>query len=92
MSFLHAYIPRHVRTLLATFPAGQRLEIETHIENLAMMVAGAPTRVFATLPTDGDFFQTEVAGVRVFFTVDPGTGVVFVQRITEGAAEGRRTG
>ena len=83
MNSRHAYIPRDVRRILEAFPAATQLAIETHLENLGMIVARSPRWALRALPRQGDFFYTDVGDSRVFFTFDPVSGVLFVQRVEE---------
>jgi hypothetical protein len=59
-----------------------RLHLETHLENLALLVeATSPERLLQLLARQEEGFVTAVEGARVLFVVNAATRTLLVHRI-----------
>jgi hypothetical protein len=79
---------RAAKKRLRMLPAELRMHLETHLENLALLVEGRePERLAQLLAHDEESFVTDIPGARVFFSVAPASRVLLIHRI-EAALEG----
>lgn len=82
---------RAAKMRLQMLPAELRVHLETHLENLALLVEGiGPERLAQILAREEEGFVTDIPGVRVLFSVAPASRVLLIHRI-EAALEDPRT-
>ena len=75
---------RAARARLQLLPAELRLHVETHLENLALLVeATSPERLALVLTRDEDGFVTGVRGVQVHFVLHTLARTVLVHRLAQ---------
>ncbi len=73
---------RAARVRLRGLPAEVRLHLETHLENLALLIgATSPERLLQILTRDEEGFVTLVQGARVHFVVNAAARSLLVHRI-----------
>jgi len=73
---------RAAQRRLQALPAEARLHLETHLENLALLIeATPPERLLQVLARDEEGFVTSVQGMRVHFVVNAATRTVLVHRL-----------
>jgi GTP cyclohydrolase FolE2 len=73
---------RAAKGRLRALPLEVQLDLETHLENLALVVESLPPeRLPQLLSRNEEGFVTEVKGARVFFVVDTVGRAVLVYRI-----------
>jgi len=73
---------RAARLRLQALPPEVRLHLETHMENLALLVEGIPTeRLPQFLAHEEESFVTAVPGARVRFVVAPAARTLLIHRI-----------
>jgi hypothetical protein len=73
---------RAVQKQLKALPAEARLHLETHLENLALLIgATSPERLLQLLARDEEGFVTSVQGARVHFVVNAAARTLFVHRL-----------
>lgn len=81
------FLPSSARATIEALPPSERMAVETQLENLAMLTA--ETELLATLSQfeerDGRRV-TDVQHIRIHFTVDPSTRVIFVHRVEQTGA------
>jgi hypothetical protein len=67
---------------LNALPAEVRLHVETHLENLALLIgATSPERLLQLLARDEEGFVTSVQGAQVHFVVHSTAHSVLVHRL-----------
>ncbi len=73
---------RAARGRLRVLPAEVRLHLETHLENLALLIgATSPERLLQILTRDEEGFVTTVQEARVHFVVNAAALSLLVHRI-----------
>jgi hypothetical protein len=73
---------RAARTRLKVLPAEVRLHLETHLENLALLIgATSPEHLLQVLTRDEEGFVAAVAGARVHFVLNAAARTLLVHRI-----------
>jgi hypothetical protein len=73
---------RAARVRLQVLPAEARLYLETHLENLALLIESvSPERLLQLLARDEEGFVTSVQGTRVHFVVNAAARTLLVHRI-----------
>ena len=73
---------RAARTRLRSLPPEVRLHLETHLENLALLLEGLPPeRLLHLFAREDEDFVTWVSGSRVRFVVAPASRALLVHRI-----------
>jgi hypothetical protein len=73
---------RAARARLQALPAEVRLYLETHLENLALLVeATSPERLLQLLARNEEGFVASVQGTRVHFVVNAAARTLLVHRI-----------
>ncbi|MCP3139775.1 hypothetical protein [Pyxidicoccus xibeiensis] len=76
------FIAQSAEFQLKRLPQDSRLHIETHLENLVLVLEqDAPEAVLARLPREDEGFTTNVGGVRIYFSVDTSLRALTVQRL-----------
>lgn len=81
---------RAAKVRIDMLPVEVRVHLETHLENLALLMEATPERLPTMLERGEDGFITTVQGVRVLFTVDTSARSLLVHRVESfpGAARG----
>jgi GTP cyclohydrolase FolE2 len=75
---------RAAQRQLQALPAEVRLHLETHLENLALLIeATSPERLLQLLARDEEGFVTSVQGARVHFVVNAAARSVLVHRLEQ---------
>jgi hypothetical protein len=73
---------RAARKRLKALPAEVRLHLETHLENLALLIgATSPERLPQLLAREEEGFVTAMQGARVHFVVNAAARTLLVHRI-----------
>lgn len=73
---------RAAQRRLQVLPAEVRLHLETHLENLALLIeATSPERLLQLLARDEEGFVTSVQGARVHFVVNAAARTLLVHRL-----------
>ncbi|WP_224248628.1 hypothetical protein [Hyalangium gracile] len=71
-------------------PPELRVHLETHLENLALLVrASSPERLPRLLAREEDGFVTAVRGMRVHFVVDATARTLLIHRLEAPTPDGR---
>ena len=82
MRHARLHYTRAARTRLQALPPEVRLDLETHLENLAVLVRESPPqRLLQLLARGEEGFVTAVKGVRVLFVVDATVRTLLIHRI-----------
>jgi hypothetical protein len=85
------FYTRAASTRLQMLPAEQRLHVETHLENLALLVGTSPPeRLSHLLSREEEGFVAFIKGVRVLFVVDSTARTLLIHSIEEALEDGRR--
>lgn len=78
------FLPKKVQEQLAQLRPNQRIALELHLENLDHFVTSGvgglhelKNRLANT--SEGDRYVTDAGGVRVVFTLDPHSRILYVQ-------------
>lgn len=69
---------RAARVGLDMLPVELRMHLETHLENLTLLLEATPERLPEMLDRLDDGFVTAVQGVRVLFTLDTSARSILV--------------
>jgi len=73
---------RAAQRRLQALPAEVQLHLETHLENLALLIAATPPeRLLQLLTRDEEGFVTSVQEMRVHFVVNAATRTFLVHRL-----------
>lgn len=73
---------RAAQRRLQMLPAEVRVHLETHLENLALLIgATSPGRLLELLARDEEGFVTSVEGAQVHFVVNAAACTVLVHRL-----------
>jgi hypothetical protein len=73
---------RAAQRRLNALPAEVLLHLETHLENLALLIgATSPERLLQLLARDEEGFVTSVQGARVHFVVNAAARTVLIHRL-----------
>jgi hypothetical protein len=73
---------RAAKLRLQSLPAEVRLHLETHMENLALLVERVPPeRLPQLLAHEEESFVTHVSGARVRFDIAPAARALLIHRI-----------
>jgi hypothetical protein len=73
---------RAAQRRLQALPAELRLHLETHLENLSLLIeATPPERLLQLLVRDEEGFVTSMQGTQVHFVVNTATRTVLVHRL-----------
>jgi hypothetical protein len=82
MRHARLHFTRAARARLQTLPPEVRLDLENHLENLALLVRASPPQRLPQLLARGDEgFVTAVKGVRALFVVDATVRTLLIHRI-----------
>jgi hypothetical protein len=80
---------RAARLRLQALPAEVRIHLETHMENLALLIEGMPPeRLPQLLAHEEESFVTLVAGAQVRFVIAPAARALLIHRIEALPASG----
>lgn len=85
------FFSRRAERQLQRLPGELRVHIETHLENLALLLGSAVplSQILARMERDEEGFVTTVEGVRLSFALDTVLRVLLVHCIEPLAKEGR---
>jgi hypothetical protein len=72
---------RAAKVRIELLPVEVRVHLETHLENLALLMEATPEWLPSLLERIEDGFVTTVQGARVLFTVDTSARSLFVYRV-----------
>jgi hypothetical protein len=81
MSRVRLHYTRAATARISLLPVEVRMHLETHLENLALLLEATPERLPTLLERTGDEFVTTVQAVRVLFTVDTFSRSLLVHRV-----------
>ncbi len=82
MGYEQLQYTRAARVRLQMLPVEARLYLETHLENLALLIeAVSPERLLQLLARDEEGFVTTVHGAQVHFVVNAAARTLLVHRI-----------
>ena len=82
MGHIRLLYTRAARVRLQAMPAEVRMHLETHMENLALLIEGLPPeRLPQLLAHEEESFVTFVPGARVRFVIAPSTHTLLIHRI-----------
>lgn len=78
------FIAQSAEFQLKRLPEDVRLHIETHLENLALVLEqDAPEALLARLPREDEGFVADVGGALIYFSVDTTLRALTVQRLEQ---------
>lgn len=88
------FFSRRAERQLQRLPGGVRLDVETHLENLTLLLGslGRVERVIAQLERSEDGFVSTVEGAQISFTLDTALRAVFVDSVIPTQPGGFRDG
>lgn len=74
------FIPKNLRGSMEALPPADRVDVETHLENLSALALGDDYfRAFAGFEQqDGRYVTAPSARLRTHFTIDPMTRVIYL--------------
>ncbi|WP_164017674.1 hypothetical protein [Pyxidicoccus trucidator] len=82
------FIAQSAEFQLKRLPEDMRLHVETHLENLVMVLEQEPPEALLTRMTrEDDGFIANVGATRIFFSVDTSLRALTVQRLEQQAPE-----
>lgn len=81
MSLERLHYTRAAKARISLLSVEVRVHLETHLENLALVLEATPDRLPTLLKRSEDGFVTTVQGVRVLFTVDTSARSLLVHRV-----------
>jgi hypothetical protein len=82
MGHIRLLYTRAARVRLQALPAEVRLHLETHMENLALLIEGlSPESHPQLLAHEEESFVTHVPGARVRFVIAPAAHTLLIHRI-----------
>ncbi|MFP2907252.1 hypothetical protein ACLESD_19830 [Pyxidicoccus sp. 3LFB2] len=86
------FIAQSAEFQLKRLPEDMRLHIETHLENLVMVLEqDAPEALLTRLAREDDGFVANVGTTRIYFSVDTSLRALTVQRLEQQAPEKEET-
>ncbi len=83
------FVPNGVRAQLSALDEDTQLALEVHLENLEHFISAEGVNALKNrfISTEGDLFFSEVSGLRVYFSVDAHSRVIFVHRLGWGGSK-----
>lgn len=72
---------RAAKVRIQALPAVVQMDLETHLENLALLMETSPQLLPSVLERHEDHFVTAIQEIRVRFTVNASTGSMLVHAV-----------